>query len=86
MPGSASAAAADGAFAVLRYADTRVDAAIAYAGGYEEAEGDMFSEGQVGRWHYGAVSFGFPLESLPDADLAAYLRAVLDWFACLSSR
>ena len=79
-------AAADGAFAVLRYADTRVDAAIAYAGGYEEAEGDMFSEGQAGRWHYGAVSFGFPLESLPDADLAAYLRAVLDWFASLSSR
>ena len=74
--------AADGAFTLLRYADTRVDAAVAYAGGLETAEDDMFSEGGA-HWHYGAVSFGFPLEVLPDADLAAYLRAVLDWFGRL---
>ena len=48
----------------------------------EMAEDDMFSEGGA-HWHYGAVSFGFPLEVLPDADLAAYLRAVLDWFSRL---
>ena len=74
--------AADGAFTLLRYADTRVDAAVAYAGGPEEAEGDAFLEAGM-HWHYGAVSFGFPLEVLPDADLAAYLRAVLDWFSRL---
>ena len=75
-------AAADGAFPVLRYADTQVDAAIAYAGGLVESEGDAFSEGGA-HWNYGAVSFGFPLEVLPDADLAAYLNAVLAWFGKL---
>ena len=71
--------ASEGAFAFLRYADTQIEAAVAYAGGYHEQEGDMFSEGGPA-WGYGAVSFGFPLEVLPDADLAAYLRAALDWF------
>ena len=75
--------AADGAFSLLRYADTQVDAAVAFAGGPEQ-DGPA-PEGNA-HWHYGAVSFGFPLEVLPDADLAAYLRTVLDWFTHLGAQ
>ena len=59
--------AADGAVSILRYTDSEVDAAIAYP----SPSG------------YAAVTFGFPLEVLSDADLLSCLRNTLAWLESL---
>ena len=61
--------AAEGAVSCLRYTDSEVDAAIAYP----SPSG------------YAAVTFGFPLEVLSDADLLTYLSSTLAWLESLEA-
>lgn len=59
--------AAEGAVSFLRYTDSEVDAAIAYP----SPSG------------YAAITFGFPLEVLSNADLLTCLRTTLAWLESL---